>query len=264
MSDLPSSVPADLWKFLGKFTNARIALGRAGSSVPTHGLLEFQLAHARARDAVHRDLALDTLRDTLAVSGWETLALTSAAKDRQTFIQRPDLGRILDDSSKRLLETRPAAREPFDVVFIVSDGLSALAVERHAAPLLEDMVARLKDADWRLAPLVLVSQGRVAVGDEIGALLSARIAVMLIGERPGLSAADSLGVYLTYDPTPGRTNAQRNCISNIRPEGLGYAAAAHKLYFLLSEARRRKLSGVDLKENAPAMPERDQNSLISD
>jgi len=146
----------------------------------------------------------------------------------------------------------------------VSDGLSALAVERHAAPLLEDMVARLKDADWRLAPMVLVSQGRVAVGDEIGALLSARIAVMLIGERPGLSAADSLGVYLTYDPTPGRTNAQRNCISNIRPEGLGYAAAAHKLYFLLSEARRRKLSGVDLKENAPAMPERDQNSLISD
>jgi ethanolamine ammonia-lyase small subunit len=262
MSDLPSSVPADLWKFLGKFTSARIALGRAGSSIPTRGLLEFQLAHARARDAVHRDLAPDTLRDTLTVSGWETLEVMSAAKDRRTFIQRPDLGRILDDPSKRLLETRPVAREPFDVVFIVSDGLSALAVERHAAPLLEGIGARLKDAGWRLAPLVLVSQGRVAVGDEIGALLSARIAVILIGERPGLSAADSLGAYLTYDPVPGRTNAQRNCISNIRPAGLGYAAAAHKLYFLLCEARRRKLSGVDLKEDAPALPERDRNPLI--
>jgi ethanolamine ammonia-lyase small subunit len=261
MSDLPSSVPADLWNFLGKFTSARIALGRAGSSIPTRGLLEFQLAHARARDAVHRALALDTLRGTLAVNGRETLELMSAAKDRRTFIQRPDLGRILDDPSKRLLETRPVAGEPFDVVFIVADGLSALAVEHHAAPLLENIVARLKDADWRLAPLVLVSQGRVAVGDEIGALLSARIAVMLIGERPGLTAADSLGVYLTYDPMPGRTNAQRNCISNIRPEGLSYTAAAHKLYSLLCEARRRKLSGVDLKEDAPALPERDQNLL---
>ena len=263
MSDPSSSVPADAWKLLAKFTNARIALGRAGSSIPTRALLEFQSAHARARDAVHRDLALDTLRDSLAVCGLETLALTSAAKHRRTFIQRPDLGRILDGPSKLMLERRPAAREPFDVVFIVSDGLSALAVERHAAPLLGHIGARLKDAGWRLAPLILVSQGRVAVGDEIGALLSARIAVMLIGERPGLSAADSLGVYLTYDPVPGRTNAQRNCISNIRPEGLGYAAAAHKLYFLLSEARRRKLSGVDLKEDAPALPERDQG-LITD
>jgi ethanolamine ammonia-lyase small subunit len=201
------------------------------------------------------------LRAALSTCGLETLALTSAAQDRRTFIQRPDLGRILDNPSKRLLETLPAAREPFDVVFIVADGLSALAVEHHAAPLLENIVARLKDAGWRVAPLVLVSQGRVAVGDEIGVLLAARIAVMLIGERPGLSAADSLGVYLTYDPVPGRTNAQRNCISNIRPEGLGYAAAAHKLYFLLCEARRRNLSGLDLKEDAPALPERDQNLL---
>jgi ethanolamine ammonia-lyase small subunit len=263
MSDLPSAIPADPWKLLAKFTNARIALGRAGSSIPTSALLEFQLAHARARDAVHRHLSLDTLRDALSACGLETLSLASAANDRRTFIQRPDLGRILDNSSKLLLETRPAEREPFDAVFIVSDGLSALAVERHAAPLLGHIGAMLKDAGWRLAPLVLVSQGRVAVGDEIGVLLSARIAVVLIGERPGLSAADSLGVYLTYDPMPGRTNAQRNCISNIRPEGLGYAAAAHKLFFLLSEARRRKLSGVDLKEDAPALPERDQG-LVTD
>ena len=266
MSDLPSKptgASADPWKFLGKFTSARIALGRAGASIPTRGLLEFQLAHARARDAVHRDLAVDTLREALAAKGFDMLCLSSAAKDRRTFIQRPDLGRILSDQSRLLLETRPAAREPFDAVFVVADGLSSVAVERHASALLERIGAKLGESGWRLAPVIVVTQGRVAVGDEIGALLPARIAVVLIGERPGLSAADSLGAYLTYDPMPGRTNAQRNCISNIRLEGLSYALAAHKLYYLLSEARNRKLSGVDLKEDAPALPPQDEGLNIA-
>jgi len=257
MSDPPSNptgARADPWAFLGKFTSARIALGRAGSSIPTRAQLEFQLAHARARDAVHRDLATDAMRYALLAKGFEVLSLASAATDRRTFIQRPDLGRILDDQSRLLLEKRTSPRDPFDAVFVVADGLSALAVERHAPPLLERIVGRLSGTGWRLAPVIVVTQGRVAVGDEIGALLPARIAVVLIGERPGLSAADSLGVYLTYDPVPGRTNAQRNCISNIRLEGLSYALAEHKLYYLLSEARRRKLSGVDLKEDAPTLP----------
>jgi ethanolamine ammonia-lyase small subunit len=151
------------------------------------------------------------------------------------------------------LEGQRHAGDAFDAVFVVADGLSALACERHAPALLERVAPKLADANWRVAPICLVRQGRVAVGDEIGALLPAAMTVMLIGERPGLSSPDSLGVYLTWDPVPGRSNAQRNCISNVRPEGLSYAAAAHKLFYLMTEARRRKLSGVHLKEDAPAL-----------
>ena len=240
----------DPWRSLTRYTQARIGLGRAGSSVPTNALLEFQLAHAQARDAVHRPLDASALQRELKQRGWDAISLHSAAPDRHTYVQRPDLGRILDDASKAGLEAlqRPAA--PYDVVMILADGLSALAIERHAAPLLEAIMHRLNDAQWNLAPLCIAEQGRVAISDEIGALLAARLSVILIGERPGLSSPDSLGIYLTWDPLPGRSNAQRNCISNVRPEGLSYALAAHKLFYLMMAARQLRLSGVGLKEEA--------------
>jgi len=243
----------DPWQSLAALTAARIGLGRAGGSVPTQPLLQFQLAHARARDAVLQDLDVDACDAQLAGAGFETLRLASAAKDRATFIARPDLGRILDDASRQQLEAR-AQPAPFDCAVVIADGLSARAVMVHAVPLLTELRARLAPNEWRLAPVAIVRQARVAIGDEIGALLPARMTVLLIGERPGLSSPDSLGVYLTHDPLPGRSNAERNCLSNIRPpEGLSYVVAAHKLAYLMHEARRRQLSGVELKEDAPPL-----------
>ncbi|MBL8383514.1 MAG: ethanolamine ammonia-lyase subunit EutC [Burkholderiales bacterium] len=251
----PSALaPPDPWHTLGRFTPARIGLGRAGGSLPTRPALAFQLAHARARDAVQRALDTDALRRDLARLGPAVLEARSAAPDRAGFIARPDLGRALAPASAAALAAVPPPPAPFDAALVVADGLSARAAERHAAPLLAALLPRLDRAGWRLAPLVIVTQGRVAVADEIGAALGARMAVILLGERPGLSSPDSLGAYLTWAPRRGRTNAERNCISNIRePDGLGYAAAAHKLFHLMHEARRRGLSGVDLKEDAPAL-----------
>jgi ethanolamine ammonia-lyase small subunit len=247
-----STTPADPWRALTRFTQARIGLGRAGGSLPTRPLLDFQLAHARARDAVMHAPDLDGLQREFKLLVPEVLRLQSAAVDRQTFIARPDLGRMLDRRSAALLAARQAPPVPFDLVLVVADGLSALAIEHHAAHLLTALLPRLAAEDWSLAPLVLVSQGRVALADEIGAALGARLALILIGERPGLSSPDSLGAYLTWAPRRGRSNAERNCISNIRePDGLAYASAASKLHYLMSEARRQQLSGVALKEDAP-------------
>jgi ethanolamine ammonia-lyase small subunit len=223
---------------LRAFTPARLALGRAGNSLPTAELLRFQLDHARARDAVYRQLDPRSL-------GLPHLLLHSAAHDRITFLRRPDLGRRLSEESQPLVE-----RGEFDAAIIIADGLSALAVHRHAVPLLNAILPRLEEKNWKLAPLTVVLQARVAIGDEIGERLGARQSVILIGERPGLTSPDSLGVYLTWDPRPGRTDADRNCISNIRPEGLAYDAAAGKLCFLMEESRIRRLSGVALKEDA--------------
>lgn len=239
----------DPWNALRRFTPARIGLGRAGGSIPTRALLDFQLAHARARDAVHRELDVAGLRARLAAVRIDSLTLASAAGDRHTFIQRPDLGRILDEKSKALLDRRPQT-QTWDAVFVIADGLSALAVERHALPLLAMMRAHLVREGWRIAPCCSVSQGRVAIGDEIGALLQSKMSVMLIGERPGLTSQDSLSAYLTWDPLPGRSNAERNCVSNIRPEGLSYGAAAYKLLHLMRQSRSRRLSGLHLKEDA--------------
>ena len=235
---------------LGDFTAARVGLGRAGNSLPTSELLTLQLAHARAREAVHSELDGRSLALELAPLEREILFVHSAAADRATYLRRPDQGRRLDDESRKLLERRRAG---FDAVFVIADGLSAQAVQLHAARLIETALRWLPPEDWKLGPLVVARQGRVAIGDEVGELLGAALSVVLIGERPGLSAADSLGVYLSWNPHSGLTDADRNCISNIRGEGLSYAAAAHKLVFLMTEARRRKLSGVALKEDAKAL-----------
>jgi ethanolamine ammonia-lyase small subunit len=225
---------------LRDFTPARVELGRTGHSVPTRELLDFQLAHARARDAVHLPLDATALAIEL---NFPYLILESAAPDRAAYLRRPDLGRQLSVASRARVSPGD-----FDVVFVIADGLSALAVHRHAAPLLQVVMPNL--GQWRVAPIVIAQQARVAIGDEIGELTGATLSVVLIGERPGLSSPDSLGVYLTWKPKTGRTDADRNCISNIRPEGLSYPAAARKLLFLMNESRRLKLSGVYLKESA--------------
>jgi ethanolamine ammonia-lyase small subunit len=222
---------------LRDFTPARVSQGRTGASLPTRELLEFQLAHAHARDAVHARLDPHTLALELRAAGRECLVLRSAAPDRATYLRRPDLGRRLSAESRGALRKTTSAH-----VYVVADGLSALAVQRHAPALL----SRLDPG-----PVVIVEQGRVAIGDEIGEAMGASLVAVLIGERPGLSSPDSLGVYLTWHPRLGRTDAERNCLSNIRAEGLSYDLAAHKLKFLMDEAARRKLTGVDLKEDAP-------------
>lgn len=237
---------ADPWAALRRHTAARIALGRAGDSVPTARLLEFEVAHAQARDAVHTPVDLAALRTQLP--GIETIEVRSAVPDRTTYLQRPDLGRRLEPECADLLE-----RGEHDVAFVIADGLSARAVHDHAAAVLRAALDRL--GGWRVAPVVLATQGRVALGDEIGERLGAALVVVLIGERPGLSAADSLGIYLTADPRVGRRDSERNCISNIHPpHGLGYEGAAEKLVHLLAEARRLGITGIELKDDVAALP----------
>jgi ethanolamine ammonia-lyase small subunit len=248
-----SKVPtvANPWQSLRKLTQARIALGRAGTSLPTERHLEFQLAHARARDAVHRTLAIDPLRAALEQRGLEIIALRSAAGDRPIYLQRPDQGRRLERDSRATLEARARrSKETIDAAFVIADGLSAFAIEEHAVPFLDAVLPVCRREGWRIAPIVIVEQGRVAVGDEVGQILGARMVAILIGERPGLSSPDSMGIYLTYAPRVGTIDSQRNCISNIRREGLSYEVAAHKLHYLMSEAKRRKLTGVEVKDES--------------
>ena len=244
------SVSANPWQVLRRFTSARIALGRAGGSLPTAPMLEFQLAHARARDAVHLPLDAAAIEARLAGMGLASLRVHSAATSRESYLQRPDLGRRLDASSRALLEScAEAAAQDFDAVFVIADGLSALAVHSGALRVLALAHAALVERGWPLAPVVIALQSRVALGDEIGELLRAGQTAILIGERPGLSSADSLGVYLTHAPRVGRTDAERNCISNIRPDGgLDCTQAAHKLVYLMTEAQRRQCTGVALKD----------------
>jgi len=237
---------------LRALTPARVALGSTGVSQPLRSQLEFQRAHALARDAVHARLEAGALARTLGeISGGEVLCLqtmaggaANGATDRATYLQRPDLGRRLDESSRTILDR--SAQGPYDLAIVIADGLSALAVERHAASLFGALLPNF--GGWKLAPICVVEQGRVAIGDEIGEAFRADLAVVLIGERPGLSAPDSLGVYITWAPRVGRTDAERNCVSNIRTEGLHYAQAATQVIFYLSEARRRRLTGIALKD----------------
>jgi ethanolamine ammonia-lyase small subunit len=241
---------------LRRFTPARVSLGQAGPAIPTSEQLRFQLDHALARDAVHARLDVTALLQELRQRQMECLALRSAVADkpgqdeRQIYLRRPDLGRTLHPDSAQLLREYPTniSGEP-DVVFVIADGLSALAVERHALPLLDGMMCDIDLEQWRAGPVCVASQGRVAIGDEIGALLRAKLVVMLIGERPGLSAPDSLGAYITWEPRPGRTDAERNCISNIRHGGLSYADAAQRIVFYMNEATRLQCTGITLKEN---------------
>jgi len=242
---MTAELEQSFWGALRGLTAARIGLRRAGASLATAPLLEFKLAHARARDAVHETLDAERLLAELAPLGVAAKAVASAAENRQRFLLRPDLGRRLADGAEDVLAT---LRGTYDVAFVIADGLSARAVQAHAAPVLAAVLPQLPD--WRIAPLVIVRHGRVAVGDEVAAALGAQSVAILIGERPGLSAPDSMGAYLTWQPGPETTDAERNCISNIRPEGIGYAEAAAKLAQLLNVMRTLRLSGVRLKDDA--------------
>jgi ethanolamine ammonia-lyase small subunit len=242
------SVPDEPWAELRRFTAARIALPRSGASLATAPLLEFRLAHARARDAVQAELDEARLAASLASLGLPVLAVASTAPDRQNYLLRPDLGRTLAEEAAARLAAH--AGGGYDLAFVIADGLSARAVEAHAQPVLALLIPRLAAAGWRVAPLVVARHGRVALGDAVAGALAAEIAVVLIGERPGLSAPDSMGAYLTFRPTAETTDAGRNCVSNIRPEGLAYADAAFKLAHLLTAMRARKVSGVALKDDA--------------
>lgn len=242
---------ANPWQQLRNLTPARIALGRAGTSMPTGAQLDFQFAHAQARDAVHLPFDHASLSAALAHKQQSSLLLHSAAKDRDTYLQRPDLGRRLSQASAELLDQhRENNPEGYDLAIVVADGLSALAVHRNALPMLERIQENASAEGWSLSPVALVTQGRVAVADEVAERLGARMVVILIGERPGLSSPDSLGLYFTYAPKVGLTDAYRNCISNVRLEGLSYAMASHRLLYLMREACRRQLSGVNLKDEA--------------
>ncbi|HWF06929.1 MAG TPA: ethanolamine ammonia-lyase subunit EutC [Bryobacteraceae bacterium] len=232
---------------LRDFTTARVGLPRAGISLPTKETLALQLAHARARGAVHAALDVRQLVLDLKPLGQELIEVHSQVPGRPAYLRRPDLGRRLNEKSRALLGGR---RGKQDAVFVIADGLSAAAAQLHAAPTIDATLQLIDGADWNLAPFVIAEQGRVAIGDEIGECLGAALSVVFIGERPGLSSSDSLGIYLSWNPHAGLADADRNCISNIRAAGLSYAVAAHKLAFLMTEARRRKLSGVALKEDA--------------
>lgn len=244
----PPSVPPDPWTALRAHTPARIALGRSGASLPTHEVLAFSLAHAQARDAVHTAFAAREVSEAIEALGLSSLPVDSAAPDRATYLRRPDLGRRLSDASRALLAARPS--KPVDLAIVVADGLSSTAVHAHATPLIAALTPLIRAEGWNLAPVVIASQARVALGDEVGESLGARLVLLLVGERPGLSSPDSLGAYLTFAPRVGLTDAARNCVSNIRAEGLSYDQAAFKLAWLAREALRLGESGVALKDES--------------
>lgn len=232
-------------------TPARVGQRRTGISLATSEVLDFQLAHGRARDAVHAPLQpnnlIAALRSITAQTAQEILLLHSAAHDRASYLQRPDLGRKLDESSRQRLHAHQETSQRFDLAFVIADGLSSLAVERHAVPLLAELLPALSNLS--LAPICVVEQARVAIGDEIAHTLNAALVIVLIGERPGLSSPDSLGAYITWKPQPGSTtDAERNCISNIRAEGLSYTQAAARLLFFIQEARSKQATGITLKD----------------
>jgi ethanolamine ammonia-lyase small subunit len=243
-----SDAATDLWYPLRKLTAARIGLRRSGASLATEPLLASSLAHARARDAVHE--AIDEARlsaEAAALLARPIVVVDSAAPDRRTYLMRPDLGRRPNRSAAAVLASHAG---DYDLVAVIADGLSARAVQCHALPVLAAALPTLRDEGWRIAPPILVRQGRVAVGDAIAAHLGAAAVCVLIGERPGLSSPDSMSLYVTWRPGSSTTDAERNCISNVRPEGVSYAEAAFKLIYLLRKMRSRGFSGVALKDDS--------------
>ena len=257
------SITENLWSELKRFTSARIALGRSGISMPTHAQLDFQLAHAQARDAVHYQLEVPKLCSDIAQAfssmNCECIALHSAAIDRATYLKRPDYGKRLSPASRGLLlnYATDAKRAPktfdYDIAFVVVDGLSALAIESNALRFLQVACADLQSEKFTIAPFCVVEQGRVAIGDEIGELLRAKLIVVMIGERPGLSSPDSMGIYLTWHPKVGLTDESRNCISNIRKGGLSDLEATMKLRYLVTQAYHRRLTGIALKDETSSL-----------
>ena len=244
-SNQNSFIP-DAWESLKAFTSARIALGRTGITTPLKEVLDFRMCHAHARDAVHSILKVHEITASLEFLQIPIVAVSSKAPDRGVYLKRPDLGRKLNDASANNL--RNETSHSADVSIIIADGLSATAINEHAVPVVRKLIPLLKQSVLTIAPLVIAEQARVAIADEIGSILQARLSLILIGERPGLSSPDSMGAYLTFQPMPGKTDESRNCISNIRPQGLGYDLAAEKIAKLIKAALQLKISGIMLKD----------------
>lgn len=238
----------DPWLDFARHTPARIALGRTGASLPTAEVLRFALAHAKARDAVHTAFDGDAVEREVRALGFPTVRVESAAPGRDAYLRRPDLGRTLSAASRERLAA--LAAPPRDLAIVVADGLSSAAIHAHTVPFLSALKPWIARQGWSLAPVAIAAQARVALGDEVGELLHARACLLLVGERPGLSSPDSLGLYLTFGPRRGRSDAERNCISNVRPEGLSYDLAAFKLAWHLVQALKLGLTGVDLKDES--------------
>ena len=238
----------DCWKELKEFTDARIALGHTGASLPTKEMQKFSLAHARARDSVHMPFDYNNVREQVGKLGFSSVYVSSKAPNRSTYLTRPDLGRLLSEESKKnLIDLN---QEDNDITLVIADGLSSKAVHKQAVPLMSSLLPYLQKLHFKIAPIVLAEQSRVALGDEIGNLLHSRFVAMLIGERPGLTSPDSLSVYLTYCPHAGRLESERNCISNIRPEGLSFEKAAFKFAWLLEHALVKECTGIELKDKS--------------
>ena len=238
----------DPWHPLSKYTESRIALGRTGGSIPTKPLLQFQLDHAKARDAVESELNVFNLQNQLKGMDIPCIELGSQAKERAEYLKRPDLGRRLNEQSRTILTQYQ--KKAYDIGIVAADGLSAAAIDAGFIPFLSEILPLLRNKKKSFSPVCLVRQGRVAIADEIGRQLGSKLVFICIGERPGLSSPHSMGIYMTYQPQIGKTDESRNCISNIRPQGLSPKLAAQKLMFLIEESFRLKLSGVYLKENA--------------
>ncbi|MBU0924204.1 ethanolamine ammonia-lyase subunit EutC [bacterium] len=254
--DSDSNIIENPWELLREYTDARIGLGRTGVSIPTSHSLAFQLAHAQAQDAVHLPLDIEHILEQLTSNNlnqeiFPPVVLHSQAINRTTYLQRPDLGRKLNNDSSEILKSLNLNKnEPYDLAIIIVDGLSSLAIKENAVNFIEKLISALNEDNhnWNISPFTIVQQGRVAIGDEIAELLKAKTSLVLIGERPGLSSPDSLGLYLTWNPKSGLTDASRNCISNVRSDGLSYEEAVKKTMYLLKESRRLELSGVNLKD----------------
>ena len=244
------------WQELKRYTTARIALGRTGVSLPTDALLQFGLAHAQARDAVHQPLQSQHLTESLHQLGLPVLQVHSAASNRDEYLRRPDLGRRLNSESLASLQALPA--QEYDLAILIGDGLSSTALHQNALPFLQALHPHLRRLQISIAPIVVAEQARVALGDEVGQALRSRAVLVMIGERPGLTSPDSMGLYLTWQPEVGRLDSERNCISNVRPAGLTFAPAAHKLAWLLEQAFVRRLTGVGLKDES----EHPQQALV--
>ncbi len=236
-----------VWESYKKFTAARIGLKRSGGSIGTSEMLKFRFDHAKAKDAVWAECDFTKMQDTL--SAWlPTIILNSKISSREEYLLRPDLGRLLNEDSLSLLKSEVSPNSSYDIVFCVVDGLSPYAISKNTV----DFLMELKDDEYwkgiKLAPIICIQNGRVAIGDQVAETIHAKMSIVLIGERPGLSSTDSIGIYITYNPTPGTTDERRNCISNVRPDGLNFEKAKQKLIYLAKEAFLQRITGVHLKD----------------
>ncbi len=244
------NVVQDPWEALREHTQARIALGRCGAAPPLHETLAFRLAHARARDAVHSEFRQEELADEIAAFH-PVIRLRSEAADRLDYLTRPDKGRRLHAESTQLLAAQDVPMDGYDLCLVVGDGLSSKAIHQNAPDFLRRFIGLARQIPLRVAPVCVVANARVAVADPIGEALKAAVVAILIGERPGLSSPNSMGIYMTWEPRSGKTDEARNCISNIRPGGLSIEAGVRKLSYLVEQARALKFSGVRLKDQMP-------------